>query len=104
MSSFLVELCQRIELARLADEVGRVRQEAAKAAAKQLAEDIVARMKAGGILTQEEVAWVLNVSSRQVRRLEKRGIIRRCPNLGGAVGYPASDVHRLASVRPWKED
>jgi hypothetical protein len=104
MSSFLVALCQRIELARLGEEVGRVREEACKAAAKRLAEDIVARINAGGVLTQEELAWVLNVSTRQVRRLEARGVIRRCPNLGGAVGYPASDVPRLTSARPLKED
>jgi DNA-binding transcriptional regulator YiaG len=118
MSSFVVALCQRMQLAQLesqgeslsavvkelADQIARVREEAGEAAAKALAEDIVARIKAGGILTQEQVAWVLNVSTRHVRRLEERGILRRCPNLGGAVGYAVSDVLKLASARPWKED
>ncbi len=93
-----------VELRTLAEEIRRIREGAGEAAAARLADDLVARIKVGGIVTQEQAAWVLNVSGRHLRRLEDRGVIQRCPNLGGTVGYAVSDVLKLASARPWKED
>ena len=92
------------EIKGLCDEIARFRKEAGEAAAKALADDIAARVRLKALLTQEQAAWVLNVSTKHLRNLEHQGKIERCPNIGGAVGYPASDVLKLASAKPWKED
>ncbi len=62
------------------------------------------KLKRPGTLTRKEAAAVLGLSSRQLQRMEGRGTLTRCPNTGAAVRYPTSDVLKLASAKPWKED
>ena len=57
------------------------------------------RLRSGSILTRQEVADFLRLSSKTVQRLEASGRLRRCPGLGTVVRYAASDVLRLASAR-----
>lgn len=55
--------------------------------------------KYGRLLTREDVAAFLQVSMRKVRRLELRGVLRRCAGLEPQVRFNPSDVLRLASAR-----
>jgi hypothetical protein len=66
--------------------------------------DLLTRMKGGGLVSRPEAAAMLRISLRQVQRMETAGKLRRCPNMGAAVRYAVSDVLKLASARPWKED
>ncbi len=58
-----------------------------------------AKLLQSGNLTREEVAAHLDVSTRQVQRMDKAGTLPRCPNMGTVVRYGARDVLRLASAR-----
>lgn len=69
-----------------------------KADAGKLREAAAVKLKQGGLLTREEVAAHLGVSTKKVQRLEAKGQLVRCPNLGAVVRYRASDVLRLASA------
>jgi hypothetical protein len=71
---------------------------------KMLPDQLVTRMRGGGLVDRREAAAILHVSVRTVQRMEKKGMLVRCPNTGTAVRYLASDVLKLASARPWKED
>lgn len=51
------------------------------------------------VLTRSQVAQRLQISTRQVQRLEAQGKLTRCPHYGTAVRYPTSDVLKLASAR-----
>jgi CRISPR/Cas system endoribonuclease Cas6 (RAMP superfamily) len=55
------------------------------------------------LLTREEAAEVLRVSTKKIQRMEASGQLRRCRGLTGVVRYLASDVLRLASAER-KED
>jgi hypothetical protein len=50
------------------------------------------------MLTREELAAHLDVSTKKLRRMELKKKLRRCPDLGKVVRYPAGDVLRLASA------
>ncbi len=63
-----------------------------------------AKIRAGANVSREEAAAFLGVNVKTLQRLEAKGRLERCPGLGGAVRYRASDVLKLASARPWKED
>ena len=52
-----------------------------------------------GMLTREEVAAYLDVSTKKVQRMEGKGQLLRCRNLGAVVRYAARDVLRLASAK-----
>lgn len=54
--------------------------------------------EAGGTVTREQAAALLNTSTKKLQRLEAKGKIRRCPDLEPLVRYPAGDVLRLASA------
>ena len=59
----------------------------------------VAKLNAGGPLTRPEVAAYLGVSTKKIQRMEAAGTLRRCPNMGTVVLFPARDVLRLSSAR-----
>lgn len=51
-----------------------------------------------GMMTRQQVADHLQVSTRKVQRMEASGQIHRCPGFGALVRYATSDVLRLASA------
>lgn len=91
-------------LEELSAEIERVAREATGEGAAAVGDDLIARMKGGLAVKRGQAATYLGVSVRHVQRMEASGKLRRCPNLGGAVRYSASDVLKLASARLWKED
>ena len=56
----------------------------------------------GANLTVEEVAAFVGVSTRTVRRWDRKGTLPRCPEMGLIVRFTTRDVLRLASA-PRKE-
>jgi len=72
----------------------------ASAAPEQtLREQAAELVRVGGNLTRQQVAAYLGISTRQLARLEAKGRIGRCSQLGRAVMYAARDVLRLASAK-----
>ena len=57
-----------------------------------------------GRWTRQDVAEFLNVSPKTVQRMESKGILVRCPNLGASVRFDPRDVRRLASASVGKDD
>ena len=91
MSGFVAGL-----VVKLVEEVEALREE------KQRLHDwkeVSERSRGSMLLTPRETADFLRVDVRTVRRWAADGRIRRCPNLGGVVRYPARDVLRLASAK-----
>jgi hypothetical protein len=65
----------------------------------RLREVVAEKLRRGGMLSREEVAFHLDVSTKKVQRLEAQGRLLRCADLGTVVRYRASDVLRLASAK-----
>jgi len=61
-------------------------------------ESVAAKVAAGLPVTRAELAVYLSVSEKKIQRMEAAGTLTRCPGLGSAVRYSASDVRRLASA------
>ena len=66
---------------------------------EKLWERAAAKVRGEALLTREETAAYLGVSTKMLQRMEGRGELRRCPGLGSVVRYSASDVLRLATGR-----
>ena len=62
---------------------------------EKLATAIAKRAVSDGNVTLKEVAAFLRVSTKKVQRMEKRGILTRCPNMGAVVIFKARDVLAL---------
>lgn len=60
------------------------------------------KIQQGANLTRPETAAYLGVSTRKLQRMDKAGIIRRCPKMGSSVLFTAREVLRVASA-PGKE-
>lgn len=52
----------------------------------------------GTVLTREEVADLLKVSTKTVQRWDTNGTLPRCPGFGSLVRYSTSDVLRRCSA------
>jgi len=66
---------------------------------KDVANEAQARLDRGQPLSRAQAAAFIGISTKKVQRMESQGKLRRCPDLGGVVLYPARDVLRLASAR-----
>lgn len=83
-----------------------VREMIAEATAKAAAQPVVPIPSApiqppiarGTVMTREQVAQMLNVSTKTVQRMEAAGHLTRCPGMGSLVRYPTSDVLRRCSA------
>lgn len=54
--------------------------------------------EAGGTVTRDQAAALLNTSTKKIQRLQIKGKLQPCPELLPLVRYPAGDVLRLASA------
>jgi excisionase family DNA binding protein len=90
-----------LELRLLRHEVQKLKEglPARRDAQRELRVSAEAKIASGSLLTREEVAAYLGVSTRKIQRMEAAGTLTRCPGLGSVVRFAARDVLRLASAR-----
>jgi hypothetical protein len=61
--------------------------------------EVTERAASDGVVTREEAAAYLRMSTKSIQRMESDGRLKRCPGLGAVVRYRARDVLKLASAR-----
>lgn len=86
-------MLQSMRIEALESELKTLRAQPSKADLRETAWE---KLRRGALLRREEVAAVLDVSTKKIQRMENTGTLVRCPNLGTLVRYAARDVLRLA--------
>lgn len=85
-------------LRRKVEELSKAKEGGSTDLPREIRERAAAKLASGAHLTRTEVAALLGVSEKKLQRMDAKGTLRRCPDLGTVVRYAARDVLGLASA------